>query len=74
MDTALTHRVGAHADRLLYYVAVIENQVLPVELLQETRVSLTLGAMVQGSSLSLGLGSVEVAWQKEKQPQGLSVI
>lgn len=64
MDTTLTHRVGAHADRLLYYVAVTENQVLPVELLQETRVSLTPDATVQGSFLTSGLGSVEVAWQK----------
>lgn len=74
MDTALTHRVGAHTNRLLYYVAIAENQVLPVKLLQETRVSLTLGATVYGSSLTSGLGSAEVAWQKEKQPQGLSVI
>lgn len=37
VDTALAHRVGAHTNRLLYHVAVTKNQVLPMELLQETK-------------------------------------
>lgn len=37
MDTALAHGVGAYTNRLLYHIAIAKNQVLPMELLKETK-------------------------------------